>query len=121
MLYNILSNLADKFRKPGLDEGAIYAILGFVIVFIGIVLLILIVWAVGKIMSATQNKTKTKQKEFIKTAPDMSESLAVADATKTIDDTLSEETVAVITAAIMAYYQQNNPKCEFTVKRIKRI
>ena len=36
-------------------------------------------------------------------------------------DELSEETVAVITAAIMAYYQKTNPKCEFTVKRIKRI
>ena len=123
MLYNILASTADKFRRPGLDEGAIYAILGFIIVFIGIALLILIVWAVGKIMSVTQNKgkAKTKRKAFIKTAPDMDESLAIADATKGSDEALSEETVAVITAAIMAYYQQNNPKCEFTVKRIKRI
>ena len=36
-------------------------------------------------------------------------------------DGLSEEEVAVITAAIMAYYAKEKPKCEFTVKRIKRI
>ena len=122
MLYNILANTTDKLRKPGLDEGAIYALLGFIIVFIGIALLISIVWAVGKVMSSAQNKAKkeSKKKAFIKTAPDMNESLAIADATKANGE-LSEETVAVITAAIMAYYQQNNPKCEFTVKRIKRI
>jgi methionyl-tRNA synthetase len=34
---------------------------------------------------------------------------------------VDEETVAIITAAIMAYYQKNNPKCEFTVRRIKKI
>ena len=28
---------------------------------------------------------------------------------------------AVITAALMAYYQKTNPGCGFTVKRIKRI
>ena len=38
-----------------------------------------------------------------------------------ISDEITEETVAIITAAIMAYYEKNNPKCEFTVKRIKRI
>ena len=40
--------------------------------------------------------------------------------TEAISD-VDEETVAMIMAAIMAYYQTNNPKCEFTVKRIKRI
>ena len=34
---------------------------------------------------------------------------------------IDEETVAVITAAIMAYYEVNYPKCEFTVRRIKKI
>ena len=34
---------------------------------------------------------------------------------------ITDETVAILMAAIMAYYQQTNPKCEFTVKRIKRI
>ena len=34
---------------------------------------------------------------------------------------IDEETVAVIMAALMAYYEKNNPKCAFTVKRIKRV
>ena len=37
------------------------------------------------------------------------------------DEVIDEETVAVITATIMAYYEQVNPKCEFVVRRIKRI
>jgi hypothetical protein len=37
------------------------------------------------------------------------------------EDELSDEVIAVITAAIAAYYQQENKKCEFTVKRIKRL
>jgi mRNA-degrading endonuclease toxin of MazEF toxin-antitoxin module len=37
------------------------------------------------------------------------------------DNEVDEQTVAIIMAALMAYYQTNNPKCEFTVKRIKRI
>ena len=42
--------------------------------------------------------------------------MAIADAT---EETLSDETIAVITAAIAAYYEKVNPKCEFIVKRIK--
>ena len=37
------------------------------------------------------------------------------------EEELSDEVVAVITAAIAAYYQKENKKCEFTVKRIKRV
>ena len=44
------------------------------------------------------------------------EAIAIADS-----EELSEETLAVITAALMAYYEMNNPKCEFTIKRIKRL
>ena len=106
MLNNLLTSI---------PEAAIYAALGFSIVFLGIAFLILVVWLVGKAMEKSVRKPKEKNTAPIeeKTA----KSLAVADATEEI----SEETVAVITAAIMAYYQQTKPKCEFTVKRIKRI
>ena len=122
MLNNLLTNVSEKTRMVEIPEAALYALLGFCIVCVGIAFLVAVVWAVGKVMSSAQNKAKkeSKKKAFIKTAPDMNESLAIADATKANGE-LSEETVAVITAAIMAYYQQNNPKCEFTVKRIKRI
>ena len=49
-------------------------------------------------------------------------SVATVNATAPVnEDAVSEETIAVITAAIMAYYEKNNPKCEVTVKRIKKI
>ena len=117
MTLNLLAGVADKTREfSNVGEAALYAILGFLVVFVGIAFLIFVVWIVGKIMSQATGKTVKKQpKEKVKEQPK-------AQPTPKIDnDEIDDETVAVITAAIMAYYQQNNPKCEFTVKRIKRI
>ncbi|MBQ9729973.1 MAG: OadG family protein [Clostridia bacterium] len=104
-----------------LADAELTALIGFSVVFLGITFLILIVWAVGKIMNKTpksaEKPAKTAEKP-IKPAPAANLSSQVSAAET---DGVSEETVAVITAAIMAYYNQNNPKCEFTVKRIKRI
>ena len=113
MLNSLLANAADKTREVPIPEAALYALLGFAIVFAGIAFLILVVWLVGKVMSKPHpiQKKVTLVKEEMKQSPAPLES----------SEEISEETVAVITAAIMAYYQQTNPKCEFTVKRIKRI
>lgn len=116
MKYNLLTNLAEKSRDIGVGEAALFALLGFLVVFVGISFLILIVWLVGRVMSKTtsvgtqnsQEKEVKKQKIETPIQPIESESV-------------SEETVAVIMAALMAYYEKNYPKCEFTVKRIKRI
>ncbi len=105
MWYNLLAN---ETRNATIPEAILYAALGFLIVFVGIAFLILVVWAIGKIM----NKTST---------PKVAKPEIVAPVVETKEEELSDEIVAVITAAITAYYQQNNPKCEFTVKRIKRI
>ena len=106
MLYSLLA-VADKTRPVGIGEAALYALLGYLIVFLGIAFLILVVWAVGKIVGTLETKEKeNKQKQAVETV---------------INEEVSEDTVAVIPAALMAYYQQNNPKCEFTVKRIKRV
>lgn len=113
MLNSLLTSAADKTRTVPISEAALYAVLGFAIVFVGIAFLILVVWLVGRAM-VKANAGVGKVKE-IKTP--VAESIVVAD----VSEDLTDETVAVITAAIMAYYQQTNPKCEFTVKRIKRI
>lgn len=115
MLNSLLTNVADKTRTIPISEAALYALLGFAIVFVGLAFLILVVWLVGKGMSKTSGTSTEKQIEPKKEST--TKNLAVADEPEEI----SEETVAVITAAIMAYYQQTKPKCEFTVKRIKRI
>jgi sodium pump decarboxylase gamma subunit len=111
----LLNLLADPFRSVDIGEAALYALLGFLIVFGGISFLIFVVWLVGKIISPVKaTKTAVKTKETVQ------ETLATTDAATGFDD-VDEETLAVITAALMAYYQTNNPKCEFTLKRIKRI
>ena len=122
MLYNLMASGQDPFRKLGAGEAALYAVIGFAVVFLGILFLILVVWGMGKIIAAVEGKAVT-QKEKKKSKEPILEKEAFA--TEKVEpasvDEVDEETVAVITAAIMAYYQKNNPKCEFTVRRIKRI
>ncbi len=119
MLFDLLAKaFPEGYQEVSIGVAALYALIGFMVVFFGISFLIFVVWAVGKIMErsnvTTKNKKKTQEQPTLNDA--VAESLAVSEA-----DEISEETVAVITAALMAYYQKNNPKCEFTVKRIKRI
>ncbi len=113
----VSKELADKGYPKfiGLPEASLYALLGFLVVFLGIAFLILIVWAVGKFMQKDAPVAKKAAP-----APVKKEKVEVS-APVAQEDVVSEETIAVITAAIMAYYEKNNPKCEFTVRRIKTI
>ena len=114
MLTNLLTEtLPEGYQKITVGESALYALIGFALVFAGIALLILVVWTIGKAMD--RNKTVPVAPPV---ASQKTEIKPVADSS--IED-VDEETVAVIMAALMAYYQSTNPKCEFTVKRIKRI
>lgn len=117
MLTNLLVNVADKTRTVSIGEAALYALLGFAVVCLGIAFLILVIWLVGKGMNKIKVETKQAVKPKTPEAKAPTQSVSTPNATEEITD----ETVAIITAAIMAYYQQTNPKCEFTVKRIKRI
>lgn len=114
MFWNLLTAAADKTREfDNVGEASLYAILGFIVVCVGISFLIFVVWLVGKMMGK-MNGANVK----LKTQPIKKVDMPVNTSQ---EDEITDETVAVITAAILAYYQQNNPKCEFTVKRIKRI
>ena len=112
MLKNLLIESGYP-KKIGLGEAAIDAVIGYMVVFVGIALLVAIVALVGKVMSKSVPVKKTEAPQKPVQAP--------AAVKQEVSDELSEETVAVITAAIMAYYERENRKCEFTVKRIKRI
>ena len=106
------ASLPEGYQKASIGEAALYALIGYLVVFAGIAFLIFVVWLVGKFMVKPQPaKTKVPNE----TAP------ALATPISNIEDEVDEETVAVIMAALMAYYEANNPKCEFTVKRIKRV
>lgn len=115
-MYNNLLAVADKSRTVPISEAALYALLGFLVVFLGISFLILMVWLVGKVISNRKGIAIKPVKEKITVNPEITESLAVAES-----ESISEETVAMIMAALTAYYEKTNKKCEFTVRRIKRI
>lgn len=126
-LLNILPNENGNWYFDNLGEAAFYAIIGFLVVFAGIVIIIGIIWLVGFILRKTDNlafftKKKTKNTaEKPKSEQTQLTEGTQADAVKEDDGEIPDEVKAAIIAAIMAYYEQEQPKCEFTVKRIKRI
>ena len=123
MLTNLLSGLtpeqlAYKDKKIPVSEATIDAIIGFVVVFFGIAILVGVLWLVGYLMKkSTGTASKQDKVEEKPVKPEVKAELLPLENTNDLD----EETVAVIMAALTAYYQTNNPKCEFTVRRIKRI
>jgi len=114
----MLTNLLQKTVPSGgqivdVPEAILKALIGYLVVFAGIAFLIFIVWLVGKLLTNVDNKKKTEPVSVEKIEQTAVEPIK--------SDDLDEETVAVIMAALTAYYENNYPKCEFTVKRIKRI
>lgn len=76
----------------------IVVVTGLVVVFLGLVLLILFVWLMGKIFGQ-MNKSKADKK---KAAAPVSEKTEVSAAAPAVEDGISDEVVAVITAAVAA-------------------
>lgn len=125
-LLEIVAGTGDKAGNWYFDsfgEACVYALIGFVIVFLGITLIILIIWLTGLLMRKTNNlaflhvwgdkikglfkrKKKEQDEEIIQAVE---------------DDEISDEVKVAIVASIMAYYCEEKPECEFKVKRIKRI
>lgn len=125
MLNNILAIIPGTGDKAGnyyfdnYGEPFLYALIGFVVVFVGIVLIIGIIWLVGLLMRKTNNLevlSKIGKKKAKK-----AENVQLQKAEEQASDEIPAEVKAAIVAAIMAYYQQEEGKCEFTVKRIKKI
>lgn len=116
MINNFLS-LLNQEGSLELGEACLYALIGFAVVFAGIVLIILIIWLIGLLMRKTDNlaflnkigKNRKKVKGQV-----IEEKISE-------EEEISPEVRAAIIAAIMAYYTDEKPKCEFKVKRIKKI
>ena len=92
------------------NMSVIILITGFVVVFAVLILLIGIIWAYSKIVSSFQNSAqKRKEKKLAKKAAKASvqtvEEVPVAPvAAAPADNSLDLQTVAVITAAVEAFY-----------------
>ena len=119
------SNWAGQQKSPknfyfdNLGEAALYALIGFVVVFVGIIIIIGIIWLVGLIMRKTNNLEFLTKKREKKPKTNKKEEVPAVAAEQS--DDIPDEVKAAIVAAIMAYYREQESKCEFTVKRIKRI
>lgn len=119
-LLEIVPGTGDKAGNWYFDnfgEAALYALIGFLVVFIGIILIIGIIWLVGWIMRKTNNLEFLTKKREKKSKKAVNETISSSAA----DGEIPDEVKVAIIAAIMAYYEENQPKCAFTVKRIKRI
>lgn len=106
----MIANLLDSWFKLDIGDGAFYAVFGFVFVFLGISLLIAIFTAIGYAMKRVNEKKKKSG-----AAPDVPV-LQIEE-----EEGVTPEVVAAITAALMAYYEQENVKCDFVVRRIKKV
>lgn len=100
--------------KADVGEAAIYAIVGFVFVFVGIAFLVLLFMGLGKVMSVVTAKRTAKVRDAM-------QSKMIPAAQSHTDSGVSPELVAVITAAVTMCYEQEGGRCDFVVKRIKRI
>lgn len=109
-MYNLLA-----LEAPGMM--ALYAVIGFTFVFLGISLLILIFMALGAVMKKVNARKLAKERE----RKAEKNALRKAPALKAEEEEISPEVVAVISAAIAAYYEGSRRSCGFVLKRIKRI
>lgn len=117
-LLDITLHNDGKYYFDSFPEALVYALIGFVIVFVGIAIIIAVIWLIGLLMRKTNNlafltnigKKKKAQLES-----------SVQPQTAVQNEDIPDEVKAAIVAAIMAYYESEQPKCEFKVKRIKRI
>lgn len=98
-----------------IGEALVYALLGFAVTFLGIIILIFFVWAYGKIIKSVRQGMGKKAKGK---AEESGEQTAV---TEGADGEIPVEVRLAIVAAIAAYYEGESSKCEFKVKRIKRL
>lgn len=111
--------LATSIEHEGIGVGmtSVYALIGLVVVFIGIAFLIYVVWAVGRILAKLNGEIPVKKEKEASVKQSATGSVSAANTSEEVP----EEVVAAITAALMAYYQTAKPQCGFTVKRIKKI
>ena len=96
-------------------DALIYALVGFVVTFIGIIILLFFIGASGKIIKKAEASLKSRRSAKKPVAEQ--QDVPATDGAEAVKD---EVRVAII-AAIAAYYAAENSTCEFKVKRIKRL
>lgn len=127
----LLNNLLIMSEKIPITDALLYALIGFALVFVGIGILIGVLYLLGFIMQKTGGTIKIKipnpfkrKKKAEEEAKEEQADLSVPAApvaAKAESEEVPDEVKAAIVAALMAYYSVEKPKCEFVIKKIKRI
>lgn len=128
----MLNSLLDIIANPngnyyfsgsanGIGEALIYALIGFGVVFLGIILIILIIWLIGLVLRKTNNLAFLSKLKFKNIVKKKKQEEVKSEEIEKVEDEISDEVKVAIIAAIMAYYDNEKIECDFVVKRIKRI
>lgn len=124
MDWNLLSEAAEESSEYiSVLDSLLYALIGFAFVFVGILILIGILYLVGFIVPRAQGLAKKggkKGKKGETPAAAAPAPAAPAPAPAAAEEEIPDEVKAAIVAAIMAYYSVSKPQCEFVVRKIKR-
>ena len=124
-LLDIVANPNGNFyfsgSANGIAEALVYALIGFAVVFLGIMLIIFIIWIIGVILRKTNNLAFLSKLNLKNVRKKKEEIVEQADAVNEDDDEIPDEVKVAIIGAIMAYYDSAKPECDFIVRRIKRI
>ncbi len=119
MLNNLLANYDFKLFNSAIETGLFVLVLGIIVCFLGIAIIVFVISTIGKIIPSVTAKKNGNNPTQKKSEGNNSLQITSANAAAAIP----AETVAVITAAIAAYYSQNSQspsKCDFVVKKIKK-
>lgn len=111
----------NNYYFDNFGEAAVYALIGLAVVFVGIVTIIGIIWLVGLLMRKTNNLEFLTKKREKKDNKQVKEAQSAKGRSEGNSDDIPDEVKVAIMAAIMAYYEEREEKCQFTVKRIKRL
>lgn len=117
------SDSGKTITELSIGEAALYALLGYLVVFAGIAIIMGIVYLVGfilrKVTAAADTRKAKKAEEEAKKA----EADAAAAADGESGDITELERAAVIAAvyAVLSGESGSAPKAEFVVRRIKRL
>lgn len=111
----MLNNILGLFGS-NLEAGLFTFVLGMLIVFGGMAVIVLVVTVIGKIMIATKGKKSPADKK-----PEQKAIEVGAPATPAANDEVTDEVIAVITAAVAAILNEEKPHAEFVVKKIKKL
>lgn len=111
-LYQFADNVIHTSDKDlGAETVAAVVITGLAVVFIGLILLIALVWLYGKIFQAINDKAAKKAAAAAAAKSEAKTEKAPAPApAPVIEDGIEEEVAAVIAAAIAAYGAQAGKK-----------